>query len=399
MVMIGVMTAAGNQSSVEVARDDLIAEVKARIVDTCFPVLRGQMITVTYRGMELPDEKSMADFKVHDLNHMRLMIEVNMRQPYAPINYHKVASALVKEGYKKTASHLAYSPEEWDGTWSKGDEYKSYPPVDVDNPFSVIPPSSSRELAQIPHGSPSSMSQRSSSKPVPYDLPERAVRRLSVDRNNGAATPDSVADREKKFRDARQVPSQAQNKPKTHVGNDNFTAGRSISNTFFSSSRGCKYLLMHLAEGTWQGETLFSDAKFKQNTRGPHLSSSKVMFNPSLCCWTDKQLITNSDGVSTTHTLRYYAQSDGLLHVQTDEGVLQNANAQLREVGSNVMILTATSENGSPLLTEVITFSTDFGTRVRSGQRFAADGELLATYVCTEHKYVDNESGALEKIN
>ena len=36
--------------------------------------------------------------------------------------------------------------DDWEGKWEKGDEYLSYPPVDVNNIWSSIEPSKSREL-------------------------------------------------------------------------------------------------------------------------------------------------------------------------------------------------------------------------------------------------------------
>ena len=58
MTLITIVTDSGLQTSINVSRVDLIAEVKALIVRE-FPFYQGLMLNLTLHGKELSDEKAL----------------------------------------------------------------------------------------------------------------------------------------------------------------------------------------------------------------------------------------------------------------------------------------------------------------------------------------------------
>ena len=55
MTWVSIVTDSGRETSLDVARNDLVAEVKAKIV-YLFPFFRGQMLSLSYKGKEMADE-------------------------------------------------------------------------------------------------------------------------------------------------------------------------------------------------------------------------------------------------------------------------------------------------------------------------------------------------------
>jgi hypothetical protein len=157
---------------------------------------------------------------------------------------------------------------------------------------------------------------------------------------------------------------------------------------------------MHCTEGKWKGTATFLDTAFAQPPGGLHVCSSRTVFAAGRrqSAWNEYQLITSPSGVSTKHQFRYLPVADGLLRAETDEVFLRGATIAVREVGTRVIVLTATAPSGAPLLTETITYSSEFSHRVRAVQRFTDRGQFVASYICNESRYIDEESGALEPV-
>jgi len=441
MVLVSVVADSGAEAAVEVARDDLVAEVKARIVQRCFPAYAGQLLTLAYHGKEMADEKSIGDYGVRNLNGSRFVVGPAMRQPYSKVDYARISRALVADGFKRPAAAF-YAPGEWAGQWAKGDEYKQYPPVVVDNPFSTVAPSASRELTpahargrtkhgrEPPRRAPPALGRpaqaysngtasapvdaaaaASANKPGLYcEIPER-IRQKRAERERRRSGAESAMreskqeERERQFRRARQKHhggdfEEASTGTTSTGAEEDFVGhpGRSYSSLYVCNVRGCSFRILHCTEGKWQGEGTFLDASFHQPVSGAHVSSSKVCFHASQGSWSEQQLITGSNGVSTKHHFSYHPQADGVLYIEAHEGFLRGAVTKMQEVSPFVILITSVSQTGEPVLTESITYNAEFNSRVRAGQRFNEDGSLIASYVCHERKYVDEDSGALEPV-
>ena len=134
------------------------------------------------------------------MNDARFVVSISPSQPFSPVNYARIAESLIQEGTKARKKHTNYAADEWRGEWTRGDEYKEYPPVIVDNPFSSIPPSSSRELMP----SPEARARRTSlSHGLYQDIPKRIqeLHRERERRNHMESTP-AYEEREQSFRRA-----------------------------------------------------------------------------------------------------------------------------------------------------------------------------------------------------
>mmetsp|Transcript_11391 Transcript_11391/g.22294 ORF Transcript_11391/g.22294 Transcript_11391/m.22294 type:complete len:465 (+) Transcript_11391:159-1553(+) len=462
MVLVSVGSESGTIGQTNVQRNDLVAEVKARLLEECFPALKGKFVTLTHNGVVMDDENSIGDYGVHDLSAARFFLSVPLNQPYSSIDYSKLSQALIKEGRKKPAATYFHPGDAWEGRWTHGDEYLKYPPVDVNNRWSSVAPSTSRELAPSPHrgvpnmrnGAPRAMPSRpaptSSTNAITEDsarngdeivantssaastqslyrhIPER-VRRYHDQNDQKQRLPNSdQAARENLFRRARQHSASSdeatstggsqhpQHQTSQHTnGTTNRTSrpaheershpdvGRSFMTKYTCHVAGCEYDLIHKAEGKWAGMAGFFTSNLEAHPAGTHACSSRVSFLPDRGCWLERQRLTGASGVSTHSTFYYVPQADKLMHVDTDLPELAMvAVISLREVDSHVLILTATHlESGQTLLTETITFSSDFSSRVRTGHRFDINGQLKGSYISRERKFVDEDSGAIEPYN
>jgi len=150
MINITIRDESEAEKSVTVTLNDFVAHLKA-ICQGLFPHTAGKLLTLRYGGVELEDSSCIGDYALKRKGCV-LDLSVSPRQPYSKVNYLKVVSGFIREGRQRSLSEF-YSPGDetsWDGKWTKGDEYLSYPPVDVNNPWSAIAPSNSRELTFSP---------------------------------------------------------------------------------------------------------------------------------------------------------------------------------------------------------------------------------------------------------
>jgi len=397
----------GSEGTIEVVQNDLVAEVKARILAHCFPLLQGRMVTLKYRGREMVDEKSVGDYGVRILNGSRFTVAVSANQPYSRVDYGKIARALIAEGHKKNAASFYRPGDEWGGKWTKGDEYKTYPVVDVDNIWSVVPPSKSTELAfsRSPGGSKTYDHGAPSISGLYCEIPER-IRKKRVERAQNKTSSEREVEqmeREKQFRRARQqsMGSSSDDGFPTSLPAPSPSASRSFTSVYTCIVRGARYELVHKMEGKWIGEAVFMNKDWQTQVGGPHASSSRVGFSSSKGCWSEEQQITGESGISRSQKFYYIPQGDGVLCVETDATeFMKDVTILLKEEGPNVLILTATSlATGQPVLTETITFSNGFYNRLRTVQRFDQFGSFQGVYIFKEEKYIDEDTGAIEPLH
>jgi len=343
----------GQERTVDIEKNDLIAEIKFRIINHCFPLLNGQMITLSYRGQEMDDDKLMGKYGLRYVAGERIYVQVSPRQPYAGINYGNLARMLIEEGKKPK------SFDEWKGKWDKGDEYLSYPPVDVNNKWSSIPPSKSTELA-----SPSA-------KPHRTDHDERAdaFRRARGHSYSNSPRPNVV-----------ELPV------------------RTFQSCYVCQVFGSRFEILHKMEGKWVGESTSLNSQWKAKHEGENVSSSCITFNDADGHWIERQQVTNPSGISQSQKYCYVPRSHGICEVEVEESRSSPVHMALQEVGSNVILITTISLiTGQPVTTETITLSADFQQRVRTVQRFDNNGRIIAVCIYSEQRYIDAETGALEK--
>jgi hypothetical protein len=452
-----VLSDSGAEGYVDAARNDLVAELKAKVVDV-WPLLTGQLLSLTHRGREMADEASLGDYSVRALSDIKLLVSIAPRQPYSAVDYRRLGAQLAAEGRKRSASSF-YVPGEWEGAWEGGEEYLQYPPVLSSNPFSAVPPSSSRELTYSPGTRTAAAASAAAaaaaaaaaqasvtgagSLGVQSQIPERVqAKRMERARRSSLAAESAASilqdEREREFRSARQRTMGGAGNSSSFVNDEDAAAaaaaasaaaaaaesgparprgigivspeldgaaravppqGRLLLSVYTCQISSARFQIMHCTEGKWKGTATFLDAAFVQPPGGLHVCSSRTVFVAGRqSAWNEHQLITSPSGVSTKHQFRYLPVADGLLRVETDEPFLRGATIAVREVGTRVIVLTATSLSGAPLLTETITYSTDFTHRVRAVQRFAGSGHFVASYICNESRYIDEESGALEPV-
>lgn len=417
MVWVGIVTPNGLEGSVDIKRSDLVAEVKCQILKV-FPFLKGQMLNLSYRGKELSDETTIDDCGVRLLQGMRLVVSPNSIQPFAPMDYERLSKSLIDEGLKrKVLQNKDSYTDEWTGKWNKGKEFMNYPPVDVNNPFSAIPPSSSRELVFSPKINPSDSKERektngynnmtTNKNSVQCEIPDR-IRALHAERERRKSIPEQE-ERERNFRRARQKSMGSDFDADTSAGSfsmyDDESANLSLNRTYQNLytcilPRGLRFSVFHKTEGKWVGDALYMDANNQLVKNGMHVYSSRIGYRAAQNCWSEQTLVTNSSGISKKHKFLYFPVTDGVLYAETDHPTLRKTTIKMQEIGSNIIIIHAIDTNtGVPVLSETITYSNGFHKRVRSGQRFNKVGDFQASYISTERKFIDEDSGAVGEYN
>ena len=327
----------GSDHPIAAARNETVAKVKAMIAARCSS-LAAKLFALRHGAVELKDSAALGDY--HLSNGAMLEVCVATSQPYGGYDYSKAASQLENDGAKKPASAY-YDPDEYRGEWTKGDEYLSYPPVDVHNKWSSVAPSSSTDLTL----SPKARKERANGQRASSVLPQRI-----------------------------------------------------LTQKYICRVRDCESTALFKMEGKWSGWCDISGGeKFEARQYACH---SLLTFSSGTLQWTEDQNITSSEGLSNGTKYRYTPVSDGLFHVSSDSADFSNCVVRLREDASGVMIISANStQNGCARMVETITCNEDFSQRVRVRQKFSTSGSLLMMYVFTEKKFVDSESGALEPLN
>lgn len=395
----------GRSFQVPIAPGDLVAELKELYIARV-PSRHGKLLGLFLRGVELQDHKAVGEYPLTREGHLSL-VEVP-RQPFSPVDYARVVRDLQKEGYPLCkVSDLPFNKDLWDGTWTRGEEWATYPPVDVSNIWSSVAPSSSRELAKKDPGHLTPASPRL----------------------NGGSDANGNSRR------SRAASGVGGNSPRG--GGD--VVPRGFQSYFTCQVNGYEFSLLHKLEGKWNGEGRVlplvdsyrgrytstttgsndgdeTERKTSSSSRVPStdgkkskkhkhsevsserefVTSSKLVYDGAIGAWIEEQHVTTQEGFSTTHRMRFHPHANGELVVDTDQAAMSDCVVRLSELKGNVLVLTAVNQKtGYPVMTETLTCTPDFRTRSRTTQRFGANGELTAVYVQTERKIIDQETGAL----
>mmetsp|Transcript_3943 Transcript_3943/g.4820 ORF Transcript_3943/g.4820 Transcript_3943/m.4820 type:complete len:399 (+) Transcript_3943:151-1347(+) len=395
MITLSVREEFGTVQTVQVALNDFVAQLKG-VCHGLFPYTAGKLLEIRYGGILLEDSACIGDYAFKRKDCV-VDLSVAMRQPFSKVNYSKVVNGFVREGRQKSVSdyYIPGRKESWDGKWTKGDEYLMYPPVDVNNPWSSIAPSTSRELTcSSPVGEGLGNDRRINKK----SNRRRAITAFSslgwdaeYENPETKKEESGKSHRERRFSDLEEK-----------INSNSEARGRSFHSLYVCNVMSFTFSTIHKMEGKWSGMVLHTG--FKSDAFSPvhHACSSRLRFDSDNRAWEEIQTYTNSDGISSSRVLRYKPISSGILSVETDDPkFMEETIIRVQETDANVMILTAINHStGQVVVTETITCSVDFQHRVRTVQRFTPFGELYddsGVMICKERKILDAETGALDR--
>ncbi|CAH0473731.1 unnamed protein product [Peronospora belbahrii] len=180
-----------------------------------------------------------------------------------------------------------------------------------------------------------------------------------------------------------------------HFGKKNLGSGRAFFNQLSVRVNGCNYHVLPSMEGRWNGEL----ATIPPQDEGSQVCSNDLIFRDDEGVWSQRQSRTTMSGLTSMQHMWIKPVSDGILKVETDDPTLRGSDITMQELGTNVLIITATSKrSGCPLMVETIT-GIDNSRRLRTIQRFDESGAFRSVYVMNEVRVVDAVSGAMEKYD
>ena len=257
----------GAEHPVVAARNETVAKVKAMIALRCESLV-AKMFSLRHGSVELKDSAALGDY--HLSNGTTLEVCLAGTQPFAGMDYSKLARQLESDGVKKAASAY-YNPDEYRGEWTKGDEYLSYPPVDVHNKWSAVAPSSSTDLTLSPKS-----------------------KERSGKENGDTATSA--------------LPS------------------RMLSQKYVCGVRNCESNILFKMEGKWSGRCDISGGEKMPTARLPLVSH--VLTNFALVG--RRSSITSSEGLSSSTKYGYTPIIDGTFHVDSDVSELSDCQCACR---------------------------------------------------------------------
>ncbi|KAG6622671.1 Ubiquitin domain [Phytophthora cinnamomi] len=172
-------------------------------------------------------------------------------------------------------------------------------------------------------------------------------------------------------------------------------AGRAFFNQLSVRVNGCSYHVLPSMEGRWNGEL----TTVPEQEEGSQVCSNDLVFRDDEGVWSQRQSRTTMSGLTSMQHMWIKPVSDGILKIETDDPTLRGSDITMQELGTNVIIITATSKrSGRPLMVETIT-GIDSSRRLRTIQRFDESGAFRSVYVMNEVRVVDAVSGAMEKYD
>ncbi|KAE8912680.1 hypothetical protein PF005_g3465 [Phytophthora fragariae] len=180
-----------------------------------------------------------------------------------------------------------------------------------------------------------------------------------------------------------------------HFAQKKAGAGRAFFNQLSVRVNGCSYHVLPSMEGRWNGEL----TTVPEQDEGSQVCSHDLVFRDDEGVWSQRQSRTTMSGLTSMQHMWIRPVSDGILKIETDDPTLRGSDITMQELGTNVIIVTATSKrSGRPLMVETIT-GIDSSRRLRTIQRFDESGAFRSVYVMNEVRVVDAVSGAMEKYD
>jgi hypothetical protein len=125
-----------------------------------------------------------------------------------------------------------------------------------------------------------------------------------------------------------------------HFGSKKAGAGRAFFNQLSVRVNGCSYHVLPSMEGRWNGEL----TAIPEQEDGSQVCSNDLVFRDDEGVWSQRQSRTTMSGLTSMQHMWIKPVSDGILKIETDDPSLRGADITMQELGTNVIITTATSK-------------------------------------------------------
>ncbi|KAJ8523041.1 hypothetical protein ON010_g17625 [Phytophthora cinnamomi] len=93
-------------------------------------------------------------------------------------------------------------------------------------------------------------------------------------------------------------------------------------------------------EGRWNGEL----TTVPEQEEGSQVCSNDLVFRDDEGVWSQRQSRTTMSGLTSMQHMWIKPVSDGILKIETDDPTLRGSDITMQELGTNVIIITATSK-------------------------------------------------------
>eukprot|EP00924_Labyrinthula_sp_SR-Ha-C_P005065 maker-scaffold_1-snap-gene-20.63-mRNA-1 protein AED:0.01 eAED:0.01 QI:419/1/1/1/0.5/0.33/3/157/350 len=330
-------------------KTDLIVSIKARYQKQQ-PAAKGKYLQLFYKGMELEDEKYLGEYTFFKADVYELELFIPQNQPFSSLDY-EVKEKEIRSKVKKKSLSDFFDPKvednEWDASWTKGDEYLSYPPV-------------SKEAKGKEH----------------LELIEKKHRSLSVF-NETSFDFDSI-----RFPDK----------------------GRVFHSLYVCKSRGFIFQILHKLEGSWSGKlTSINKAKDKTDLGEleEHAVSCKFVYDPKVKCWFEQQIYTSRDAISKKTVFKYVPVGHGTCEVFSSNQTRSIVQKLVESPDGKIVYITGKNENLNKVAyAESIVINSDVEQeRTRTITRFNQAGMLQGILTIEEKKVLDQDTGSIVSPN
>eukprot|EP01029_Cantina_marsupialis_P030876 TRINITY_DN8571_c0_g1_i1.p1 TRINITY_DN8571_c0_g1~~TRINITY_DN8571_c0_g1_i1.p1 ORF type:complete len:328 (+),score=80.07 TRINITY_DN8571_c0_g1_i1:57-1040(+) len=164
---------------------------------------------------------------------------------------------------------------------------------------------------------------------------------------------------------------------------------------YITRVNGCHVNVLHRMEGRWNGDFVIHSQDGRNDKA---VGSSTLIFDRERVAWSKTESITHADGICQRSFWIYKPVADGLFEVTTNIASLKDKNITLREIGNNVLIMTANDRSNGRLVMAQTTVFNSTMKRNRTTQHFDEEGEICEISVCNEDRVLDTQTGAVAII-
>ncbi|GMF10616.1 unnamed protein product [Phytophthora lilii] len=116
--------------------------------------------------------------------------------------------------------------------------------------------------------------------------------------------------------------------------------GRAFFNQLSVRVNGCSYHVLPSMEGRWNGEL----TTIPPQDEGSQVCSNDLVFRDDEGVWSQRQSRTTMSGLTSMQHMWIKPVSDGIFKIETDDPTLRGSDITMQELGTNVIIITATSK-------------------------------------------------------
>ncbi|POM77202.1 Hypothetical protein PHPALM_5446 [Phytophthora palmivora] len=181
----------------------------------------------------------------------------------------------------------------------------------------------------------------------------------------------------------------------SHFGSKKAGPGRAFFKQDLVRVNGEREHVLPSMEGRWNGEL----TTIPPQEEGSQVCSNDLVFRDDEGVWSQRQSRTTMSGLTSMQHMWIKPVSDGILKIETDDPTLRGSDITMQELGTNVIIITATSKrSGRPLIQADSQFIGKLPLPPPF-QVFDESGAFRSVYVMNEVRVVDAVSGAMEKYD